>query len=401
MKTNLNLKLGYVSFIAFSLFIGSCSDSLVQTIPCSDINSDTVWENRNDGVDYVLNCVVTVNARLTIEPGVVIECKSNAGIVVESGGTLIAEGTNSDMIEFRGEVDEQGVWKGIYVKSNNPLNKITHCIIRNGGSASLDGIAQNKANIRLANNGKLTITNSIIDKSGKDGLYIDGLDASENNPLTTCSNNTFSNNQNYPVSVPSSCATSFDGAATVFLNNVNNKIHLRAGRMVGGHTWKKMNVPYLVEGVAMVGNSSNSGNLTIEPGVRVEFAGDAGLTTADYSTNSWLRIVGNASERIVLTGETQAPGAWKGIAFQSTHPSNEIAYADISYGGSSSYTGASQKRANIHVGAWSPGALTISETTISHSAAWGIWVNANSASITVPPSVTYSNNALGDLYDEP
>ncbi len=401
MKTNLNLKFAYLTLVALIFFISACSDSVVQTIPCSDINSDTVWENRNDGIDYVLNCVVKVNARLTIEPGVVIECKANSGIVIENGGSIIAVGTNNEKIEFRGEADAQGIWKGIFILSNNPLNELTHCLIMHGGSSSFDGITENKANIRLANNGKLTITNSLIAKSGKDGLLIDGLDASENNPLVNCSNNTFSNNQNYPISMPSSCATSLDGVATVFQNNGNNKILLRAGRMIGGHMWKKMNVPYLVDGIAMVGYFSNSGNLTIEPGVRVEFTGDAGLTTGDYSTNSWLKIVGNSSERVILTGETQLPGSWKGVAFQSTHPNNEIAYADISYGGSSSYTGATQKRANIHVGAWSAGSLTISESSVSHSAAWGIWVSSNSASISVPPSVIYSNNALGDLFDEP
>ncbi|MCX7744890.1 MAG: hypothetical protein N2167_10050 [Flavobacteriales bacterium] len=400
MKIIKNSALSLVYVLLTCAFFFSCGNSLV-TIPCSDVNSDTVWENRNDGVDYVLNCVVTVNARLTIEPGVVIECKANSGIIVENGGAIVAVGNDDDKIEFIGELDQQGVWKGIFIKSNNPLNQISHCIIKNGGSSSLDGISENKANIRVSNNAKLTITNSVISKSGKDGLRVDGIDASENNPLTTCANNTFSNNQNYPVSVPSSCATSFDGLSSIYENNGINKMHLRAGRMIGTHSWKKMNIPYLVEGIAMVGNSNNSGNLTIDPGVVVQFAGDAGLTTADYSTNSWLRIVGTSDERITLTGETLMPGAWKGVAFQSTHLNNEMAFVNIACGGSSSYTGATQKRANIHVGAWSAGSLTISETNVSNSSAWGIWINANSASITIPPSVTFNNNASGDVYDEP
>jgi len=401
MKTNLILKSAQLLVVInmLGIFFVGCSGPGVQTIPCDDITSETIWTNRNDGVDYELNCVVTVNSKLTIEPGVVIRCKSNSGIVIENGGSIVAEGTAVDMIEFVGESDVAGYWKGIFIKSNNPLNSLSHCVVKNGGSSSFDGL-NIKSNIRLKGNGKLKLKNSTIAKSDKVGLYIEGLDLDSDNPLAEFLNNTFTDNGDYPISTTAPAINSLDGTNSNYTGNTKNKINIRSGKLFGNNVWKKMNIPYLIEGIVLVGHYSDNANLTIEPGCTIQFAGDAGLTTGEYSTGSWLKIVGTASERITLTGETQAPGAWKGVAFQSTSPNNEIAYADISYGGSSSYTGASSKKANIHVGAWSEGALTISEASVSNSNAYGIYIS-NPATLVVPPSVTFSNNALGDVYDEP
>ncbi|MCS6818554.1 MAG: hypothetical protein NZ522_01285, partial [Chitinophagales bacterium] len=234
----------------------------------------------------------------------------------------------------------------------------------------------------------------------KDGLYVDGLESDELNPITSFSMNEFTQNAEYPISAIGPTATQLDGMSSTYTGNGRNKVLLRGGRLHGAHTWKKMSVPYYIEGIVYAGEYNNNGNLTIEPGVRVEFGDNSGLGTGDYSSGSWLRAVGTASERIVFTGEMAAPGAWKGLVFQSTSPNNQLSYVDLSYGGSSSYTGATQKRANLHVGAWSAGAVKIDNMTISNSAAWGIWVSANSNDINVPPTVTYSNNASGNYYKE-
>lgn len=371
-----------------------------QTIDCSDITTETVWEDRGEGIDYLLNCVLEVRAKLVIAPGVVIQCKSDAGIVVESGGVLKAVGTTEKKIEFRGDVDAPGVWKGIYFRSNSVENELSFCLVSNGGSSSFDGVATRKANVRVANNAQLKIRNTEISKSAKDGLYVDGLDHESINPITVFSNNVFTFNQEYPISAIAPTANVLDGLSSTYTDNGKNKILLRGGRMYGTHVWKKHSIPFLIESIASVGYYNDLGNLTIEPGVRVEFADNAGLCTGDYSSGSWLKAVGTASERIVFTGATPSPGAWKGIAFQSLSPNNQLSYVEVSYGGSSSYTGATQKRANLHGGAWSAGTFTIDNATISNSAAWGIWVSYGSPDITVPSSVTYSNNASGNYYKE-
>lgn len=386
-----------------TIFISACNpdtDNTTASIPCEDINTNQVWEDKGDGIDYILDCTILVNAKLTIEPGVNILVKSGAGIMVETGGTLVAAGTSTKEITFKAENDVAGVWRGIYVKSNDVQNELTYCNISNGGGASFDGNTTKLANVRVGINAKLKLLNCVVAKSAKDGLLVDGFDSDNLNPITAFSSNTFNGNQNYPISAIASVGNVLDGTGSTYTGNTYNKVLFRGGRMYGAHTWKKMNVPYLIQNIASAGYYNDFGSLTIEPGVNIQFAGDAGLCTGDYSTGSWLSIVGTSTERITLTGETLSPGAWKGVAFQSTSPNNRVSYADISYGGSSSYTGATQKKANLHAGAWSNGTFTIDNTSITNSEAWGIWVTLGSPAITVPGSVVYSSNASGNYYAE-
>lgn len=388
-------------FLFMSVFISACrrESNLTQTISCNDINSDVVWKDQGDGVDYVVDCVIGVNAKLTIEPGVVIQFKNNAGLLIENSGALVAAGTSTNPIVLKGDVDVAGVWKGLFIRSNNVQNELSYCKVSNGGSGSFDGNSTKLSNIRLALSSKLKITNCTISKSAKDGLFADGLDGDELNPISSFSNNTFTENLNYPISVLGASANALDQAST-YSANTNNKILLRGGHLYGTHVWKKLTVPYLVESIVSVGYYTDNGNLTIQPGVTVLFAADAGLCTGNYSTGSWMAITGTAIDRITLTGETAAPGAWKGIAFQSTSPNNTISYLDISYGGSSAYTGASSERANILAGAYSGGSFSIANSTISNSAAYGIYATLPSPAITIPGTVSYSGNASGNYFHE-
>lgn len=391
-------------FVVMSILVSSCnpdSDPTTLAIACSDINDETVWEDRGDEVaDYILDCEITVNGKLTIDPGVTIICASGAGITVGNSGALVASGTPEKPIVFKSDSDIPGVWKGLYFKSNDVLNELNYCEVSNGGSGSFDGNDTKVANIRVALNAKLKITYSTISKSGKDGLLVDGLDVDDLNPISDFKSNVFQDNQNYPISAPGTMGVVLDGTNSTFTGNVHNKILMRGGRLLGSHLWKKMNVPYLVQDILSAGYYNDNGYLTISPGTTIEFAADAGICTGDYSTGSWLKIIGTASERITLTGETPSPGSWKGIAFQSLSSNNQISYADISYGGSSSFTGNTVQRANIRAGAWSAGSFTIDNATITNSSAYGIYVTMPSPTITVPGSVSYSANASGDYYEE-
>jgi hypothetical protein len=396
----------YGLFLTTLLFTSSChrdTDPVIneaQPIACGDINSDVTWADRGLPVDYTLDCIVSVNAKLTIEPGVTIFVKSGAGIIIENTGALVASGSAAKNIILKSEQDVAGVWKGIFVKSNDVLNEMNYCRISNGGSASFDGNSTKLANIRVALNAKLKLQNSTISKSAQDGLLCDGLDGDEQSPITLFSGNTFTDNLNYPISALGSIATKLDGTGSVYTGNTYNKILLRGGLLQGANVWTKLSVPYYVNATVSVGYSSTVGNLTIEPGTTVQFGSDAGLTVGQYSATSWMKIIGDASNRITLTGETALPGSWKGVAFQCTNTNNRVSYTDVSYGGGSSFTGNTSELGNILAGAWSAGSFTIDNTSISNSAAYGIYVTLPSPTISVPGSVTYSGNASGDYFEE-
>ncbi|MEJ2049278.1 MAG: PKD domain-containing protein, partial [Calditrichota bacterium] len=85
----------------------------VQTI--GSIDQNTTLHNIFDDptqADYVVTDVANVNAVLTIEPGVTVEFGAGARMDVESGGTLIAVGTETDSIIFTGANKTAGAWDG-------------------------------------------------------------------------------------------------------------------------------------------------------------------------------------------------------------------------------------------------------------------------------------------------
>jgi hypothetical protein len=406
MKTHFFRLFTTTSFSAITaraLVTSSCrrdeEESIDPNIPCTEINTATVWEDRGEGIDYILNCDLVVSAKLTIAPGVVIQCANNSSITIENNGSLVAAGTVSAPIVFQGSTAQAGVWQGLYIKSNSPENELRYCTISHAGSGSFDG-SDVKAAIRLRQTSLVKILNSTISKSARDGIYIEGLDTDSQNPISVYASNSISECARYPLNILGATVNVLDGTSSTYTANANQYIHIRGGRLYGDHIWKKSSIPYHVEEVVSAGYSSGNGNLTLNPGVTINFAGGAGLCSGDFSSGSWLRIVGTAAERITLTGETALAGAWKGIAFQSTLPQNAIQFADISFGGGGSFTGNTSQKANIRAGSWSAGSFTISDATVSGSIGYGIYASFSSPEITWPASVVFSNNASGNYFHE-
>lgn len=401
-----HLVLNTTLVISLMSFITACDkdndDSnmdLPEIISCTDINANTTWANRNDGIDYILQCNLSVNARLSIAPGVVIQCKNNAGITIEDNGALVAIGNAAEKIVLKGEVEQAGSWKGLFVRSNSPENELNHTIIAHGGSASFDGL-NIKSNLRVKPNARIRIINSTFERSAGQGIYFEGLNIESQNALGAFSTNIFRDNAAHPISCIASNVSMFDGLLSTYTSNGSQAIEIRGGKVFGDHTWKKCSVPYRIEEVVLIGHYDDNGSLTVEPGCQLVFGGDAGLCTGEYSIGSWMRIVGTATERITLTGASPSAGFWKGIAFQSLSPLNEIAFADIRFGGSSSYTGNTAQKANIRAGSWSAGRFTITNCNISGSSAYGIYATMSSPEVSIPASVTFVYNTLGNYFHE-
>ncbi len=97
----------------------------------------------------------------------------------------------------------------------------------------------------------------------------------------------------------------------------------------------------------------------------------------------------SASEKITFSGIFASPGAWNGIELASASPENSIDHAIISYGGNSS-----GRDANIYMSNSSK--LSLTNSTISDSQTWGIFLAAGSPELTESNN-TFSNNASGDI----
>lgn len=399
MKNTNKLLLLIIS--TFLLVQSSCKkkddDPQPITLDCAAITTDRVLTDvvpTLGAVDYIVPCDISVEADLTISPGVIIQFAANTGFTIDNSGSLNAIGTAELPIVFRGVTDVAGSWKGLFFNSSNVLNQLANVTVTSGGSSSFNG-NDVVANIRVYQTAQLGINNSSINKSGRDGIYTDGTASNDLNPITSFGANSFNNNTAYPLNISAPVSGMMD-EASLFSGNGNNKILIRGGEINTAVKWRKTQVPFLVSGDVVISPYVSTGSVYIEPGATIQFAAESSLGVGEYSSGS-LRIIGTSTQRITLTGETETSGSWQGIGFQSTNVLNEIAFTDISYGGCCSFSGSSGDVGNVVVGAFSAGFVKISNTSVNFSQQCGIKVKSPASSINNAGGITYNGNAAGTL----
>jgi hypothetical protein len=81
--------------------------------------------------------IISVEAMLTVSPGVRMEFETDAGLYVSEGG-LLAKGSADAKIVFSESSDQQTQWYGVIIKSSNKANRLEHVIIENGGRNTYD-----------------------------------------------------------------------------------------------------------------------------------------------------------------------------------------------------------------------------------------------------------------------
>ncbi|NIT60034.1 MAG: hypothetical protein GWN00_28590, partial [Aliifodinibius sp.] len=94
---------------------------------------------------------------------------------------------------------------------------------------------------------------------------------------------------------------------------------------------------------------------------------------------------GTSSNRISFTGEQESPGYWYGLTFRTNTSSNVLEYVDVSYAGS--------QYGNVMVGYYGSdkGRLKLTNSTLSHSGKYGLYVKDDSR-FTGFASNTFSSN---------
>jgi uncharacterized lipoprotein NlpE involved in copper resistance len=137
--------------------------------------------------------------------------------------------------------------------------------------------------------------------------------------------------------------------------------------------------------------------LTVKPGVVIEFEQDKGLHIYPQGA---LVAKGTMQERVVFTGKSKTAGFWKGILFESNSPINELDYATVVYGGSSSYIQLlSDTKANVALAGTTlaASALKVSHTNFAFSGGYGLFVQGMSELSAFSTNV-FSRNTGGAIY---
>jgi len=152
-----------------SVYSGNTDDRLFLIGPglSGDFTDQTV---KNIGIPYYdsnASGLTSVQAQLTLDPGVEMEFNSNGGLNIQGDGALIAQGTVSEPIIFTGAQKVSGYWNGIQLATSN-ANIIDNAIVEYGGANT----GNTAGLIGLYGIDGSTITNSTLRSSATNGIDI-------------------------------------------------------------------------------------------------------------------------------------------------------------------------------------------------------------------------------------
>jgi|AntRauTorcE11898_2_1112593.scaffolds.fasta_scaffold03846_2 hypothetical protein len=343
-----------------------------------DINSDQTW---TAGTLYrVMNSIaIESGAKLTIEPGVTVEFVEHAGLSVSSDNSvLVAAGTAEQPIILTGEQEITGYWRGISVYSNSVENEISHAQIRYAGSTEA-GTYFDAAALTV-DQAKAQLSHVTIANSGQYGIQTrrDGAEFPMDNMI-------FQDNEAEHTNIHISQLGYLDAASTFDEGYV---------KAFGGGTTQDMTIAALNGAkYQIVNNVDFEHEIEIMDGAEFEFGPDAGIVV---KSSAVIKAMGTADNKIVFTGTSKVPGAWRGIFVGSSSVDNIFEHVDISYGGSSDI-GIYFDKANMAI---DQAKITLRNVSFTGSAGYGIQTRRNGSDFTIE-NCTFDDNEESHMLIHP
>ena len=327
------MKYSFLYLLAIScLTLGSCEKD---PIPNPDGTfPDCIVLSGNQSTDIVLTDHITdpnvpdycvegnfvVTANMVIQPGVKIQMKNGARIQVIGNGSFNCVGTASERIRIGGESSTlKGQWENIYIRTNNPANRIEYADITGGGSD-----ATYNALVYVDLSGSLSAIESLFAFSASNGLKAATPDVT----IGEISHCDFSLNDLYPISIDAkqigSIGLGNDGGA-----NFHQLIEVDDAQLTVPTTINRTPFPYRISGVFGINSE-----VTINPGASFRFAADAKMIVWPGGT---LTCIGTPTSRIYFRGLSQTAGSWQGVQFNSSNTNvNHFEYCSFANGGGNS-----------------------------------------------------------------
>jgi hypothetical protein len=365
---------------ASSDFTGNVDD-YIDTWGQNPLTEKVTWNALN--VPYRFSgAFERIDSDLTIEEGAEFIGQPGGGLLIRTDGSLVAKGTSAAPIVFRGEEDVRGYWVGISIESNTNRNELAYVTVKNGGERGFDG-ANLKANIILDGAARLKMSNCNLSSSGDFGLIVRNVEST----ITLFENNTITDNK-----IPIQCTINhfhyFDSASDLTGNDEDVIITSVFSTPTDvDATWRKTTAPYKLLRISDVAST-----ITIEPGVEIIGMDNAAIEVKKEGT---IIAIGTESEPIIMRGQEDVQGFWRGIRVLSNNAQNEMTNVQVSNGGSSGFDGAG-RIANVEVG---PAAmLKLTNALISDSNGYGVRVQKD-GSLTESNN-TFVNNKDGDIFYE-
>ncbi|MDP3237165.1 MAG: hypothetical protein Q8N26_30535 [Myxococcales bacterium] len=131
----------------------------------------------------------------------------------------------------------------------------------------------------------------------------------------------------------------------------------------------------------------SDGTLAIGEGVTITFAQNASLRVTGQGR---LRAVGTAATPIVLRGQDDRRGAWKGVGVSTDATDNRLEHVQLTGAGNAAWTGNNDSKAALFVD--DVGGLALVATRISKSAWYGVFTEGAASRIGPFTGVRFDDN---------
>jgi parallel beta-helix repeat protein len=201
-----------INAFAASGSTASLGDQYNKILFTGDISSSKAFDVTEVPYLFDASTVIASGGTLTVNPGVVLNFKSDQSLWVSAGGTLSAVGTSASGITFTG-ASSATQWRGLYFDDNAIANTLTYCSVSGAGSSSYYAITMDPGS-------KADIEYCTISGNAAGGVY--ALGAASGN---TIANNTFgSNGDSSSGPYDLEYETGFTSADSNNLDNVNEVI---------------------------------------------------------------------------------------------------------------------------------------------------------------------------------
>ena len=362
-----------------------------------NITSNLTWPS--DIVTYITgNFYINDDVVLTLTEGTVFKIGSSSSFEVY--GTLTANGTQANPVVFTSLKDDlyggdtnsdgstttpsPGDWRCLYFSgdsNNDGIGQLNNCVIRYGGYYGYSSM------LYFANDSQSTVESSRIENSSYSGIRSYNSDVQINN-------NTFENNNLYPVLIDDGVFYTYTG--NTFMNNGTDALGIE-GTVNSDLIWTSDLVTNLT-GTLYVNDNVT---LTIPNGSIFKSSPNGALEVSGS-----LVMAGTEADSVVFTsihddnygGDTKHDGnavsedqwEWKGIVFYSGSDNTaaiDMNHTILRYGGSYNAAGS----AELYITADVTGNIDNSEISYSNNKG----INFNNSSIAVRNCIIKDNTSYG------
>ena len=278
----------------------------------SNIDADPCFLSPNVGVGLESDGAAAVWTLKDDSPCLNSGCQADLPVVDLTGNPRVY----SDVVDIGAHENQ----------SDLPLLTVSPSVTLDAGFVPLDTNSQ--LSLEITNTGQRDVKVSGVNLADPNGVFF---------LLASVRNVVLSPGESLPLDIDFAPTEKTTYAATLYVhstahNGAHKMVRLSGAGVsgtivVGGPvsgTWTKADSPYAVTGDIYVPMKQS---LSIEPGVRVEFAGHFGLTVGYRAT---LEAIGTPEERIIFT-RADAREGWFGIRFVNTAEDDTLQYCTIEH----------------------------------------------------------------------